>query len=380
MSRQRALDAINGRMSDRIPQYDSPDNILLAQKIVSYDIWKDPERTMLDLLKYYDIDMMHFIPNRTAEWNFPLVRYYNDAEYIENSDTLPYLNVYKNPADKPYRSMYDNLQMQCSASFWGLSPTLAMKKYCFDSPEDVLEFNPLEHDTFSFDERKDFFRRYYKQKQDLLGDSGLFIGWYYHTLFMWPVEIFGWENFMLAAMSDPERFAEILDQFFELTKRDVLAMAQVPDLPLIGCHDDLCNANGPMFNPGWYREFIYDRYSELTHALRDAGKKSLFVCDGNVVPVLDDLVTVGFDGIGIDGHSDLEAVIKVFTGKIITGGLRASVVSNGTPEEIESMVKKTAALVKDEPGYFFKSSGMSGRTSLQNIDHYQKCIQLYGQR
>jgi hypothetical protein len=367
-------------MSDRIPQWDFPDNVLLAQKIAPYDIWEDTERTAVDLFKHFDVDMTHYIPGGIAEWNFPLVRYYNDADYIENDDTRPYLRAYKKKAVKPYRSMYDMMGMSCSASFWGMAPTMAMKGYCFDSPEEVLEFNPLEKDPFTLEERTAFFQNYYKQKQDLFGDSCLFMGWYYHTLFMWPVEIFGWENFMLAAMTDPDRFKEILDQFYEISKRDLTAMAAVESLPLIGCHDDLCNANGPMFSPNWYREFIYDRYSELTSILHTAGKKALFVCDGNVIPLLDDVTATGFDGISIDGHSDLKTVVKKCSQKIIVGGMKPAVVSGGTLEQIEQMVKETVDAVRDEPGYFFQCPGMNGKTPIKNVEYYQYCIRKYGQR
>jgi hypothetical protein len=380
MSKQRALNAINGIMSDRIPQWDFPDNVLLAKKILPYDIWENTERTSVDLFKHYDIDMTHYIPGGIAEWNFPLVRYYNDADYIQNEDTLPYIKAYKKETAKPYRSMYDNLHMHCSASFWGMAPTMAMDKYCFESPEDVLNFNPQEKDSFTLEERIVFFKDYYRQKQDLFGDHCLFMGWYYHTLFMWPVEIFGWENFMLAALTDPERFKEILDQFYEISKRDLTAMSTVEGLPLIGCHDDLCNANGPMFSPDWYREFIYDRYSELTSILHRNGKKALFVCDGNTTPVLGDIAATGFDGISSDGNTDLGDIKKFFSGKIITGGMKPAVVSGGTPAQIEQMVKETVAIIKDEPGYFFQCPGMNGKTPLENVDHYQQCIRKYGRR
>ncbi len=367
-------------MGDRIPQWDFPDNVLLAKEIAAYDIWEDTERTAVDLYRHFDIDMTHYIPGGIAEWNFPLVRYYNEADYIENDDTKPYLKAYKKETVKPYRSMYDTLDMHCSASFWGMAPTMAMKGYRFNSPEEVLAFNPLEKDHFTLAERTAFFQSYYKEKQELFGDSCLFMGWYYHTLFMWPVEIFGWENFMLAALTDPERFKEILDQFYAISKRDLTAMSAVEGLPLIGCHDDLCNANGPMFSPDWYREFIYDRYGELTSILHAAGKKALFVCDGNVVPLLDDVAATGFDGISVDGNSDLRAITGRFSGKIIVGGMNPAVLSGGTFDQIEHMVKKTVAAVKEEPGYFFQCPGMNGKTPLKNVEHYQRCIRKYGQR
>ena len=380
MSKKRALDAINGIMSDRIPQWDFPDNVLLAEKVVPYDIWENTERTSIDLLKHFDIDMTHCITGGIAEWNFPLVRYFADAEYVENDDCTPYLRAYKKETQRPYQSMYDKLQMTCSASFWGMAPTMAMNGYAVDSSEDVLQFNPMEHDTFTLEERTSFFQNYYKEKQSLLGDDCLMMGWYYHTLFMWPVEIFGWENFMVASMTDEKRFQEILDQFFELSKRDFTALAAVDNLPLIGCHDDLCNSNGPMFSPVWYREHIYDRYSEITNILHRAGKKALFVCDGNVVPLLDDVAITGFDGIAIDGHADLKSTVEKFSGKIITGGMQPAIVSNGTLDQIEQLVKDTVEIVKDEPGYFFQSVGMIGKTPIKNVEHYQDCIKKYGKR
>lgn len=380
MSKQRALDAINGIMSDRIPQWDFPDNVLLAEKTVTYDIWEDTEKTSVDLIKHCDIDMTHYIPGGIAEWNFPLVRYYADADYVENEDTRPYLRTYKKETPRPYRSMYDALGMSSSASFWGMAPTMAMKKYMFDSPEEALEFNPKEHDTATLEERIEFFRSYYREKQALLGDDCLFIGWYYHTLFMWPVELFGWENFMIAAMMDPERFQEILDQFYELSKRDLSAIAAVDDLPLIGCHDDLCSATGPMFPPEWYRTYIYDRYSELNTIIHNAGKKTIFVCDGNVEPLLSDVAATGFDGIAVDGQTDLEPVVKTFSGKIIVGGMKPAILSGGTFDQIENMVRETVEIIKDEPGYFFQCPGMNGKTPIESVDHYQQCIRKYGAR
>jgi uroporphyrinogen-III decarboxylase len=257
---------------------------------------------------------------------------------------------------------------------------MAMKGYMFDSPEAALEFNPLEHDTATLEERTTFFRNYYREKQKLLGDNCLMIGWYYHTLFMWPVEIFGWGNFMVAAMMDPDRFQEILDQFFELSKRDFSAIAAADEIPLIGCHDDLCSANGPMFPPDWYRTYIYDRYHEVNRLIHDAGKKTMFVCDGNVGPLLNDLSAIGFDGIAVDGQTDLNPVVKAFSGKIIVGGMKPATITGGTLDQIETMVKTTVDMVKDEPGYFFQCPGMNGRTPLKNVEHYQYCIRKYGQR
>ena len=382
MSKSRAQEAIAGRESDRIPQWDFPDSPELARNLFSYDIWADTRRTAVDLWKHFDIDLAHYLPGGAAEWNFPLVRYYNEAEYLEDEHASDYRRAYSSPPQDGgiYRSMYDELGRKSSANYWGMAPTMSMKDYGFSNPEEVLSFNPLDRDHATFDGRKEFFRGYYGEMQSLLGEDCLMMGWYYNTLFMWPVEIFGWENFMIAAMTDPERFNEILLQFLDITKRDIRAMCTVNDLPLIACHDDLSSAMGPMFEPAWYDRYIFPHYKEIFKIIHDAGKKALFVSDGNINVLLDSLLSTGADGIAIDKNTDLRTVTDKFTGKIICGGMDPALISNGTRGEIEGMVKSTVETVSRENGYFFQCPGMNGRTPVGNIEFYQECLRKYGRR
>ena len=382
MSKHRALEAIAGRYADRIPQWDFPDSPVLARKLLGYDIWQDTRRTAADLWRHFDIDLAHYLPGGIAEWNFPLVRYYGEAEYLEDESLADYRRAYCRPLPEAatYRSMYDELKRKSSASYWGLAPTMAMKEYGFSSPEDVLAFNPRDHERATFDERKAFFKKYYGEMQSLFGQSCLMMGWYYHTLFMWPVEIFGWENFMLAAMTDTERFNEILSQFLEITKRDIRAMCAVEELPLIACHDDLASAQGPMFDPAWYERYIFPRYREVFDIIHEAGKKVLFVSDGNIEVLLPRLAAMGADGIAIDKNTSLSAAVDSFSGKIICGGMDPAVISQGGEAEIEALVRQTVAVVKAQPGYFFQCPGMTGQTPIRNIERYQELIRKYGTR
>ena len=383
MSKQRAIDALNGVMSDKIAQSSPIDSVALAEQVLDYDIWEDPERSLVDLHKYVDIDLATAFGG-IAEWNFPLVRYYADVEFIQDDGCEAYREAYHSGTgtvvERPYQSMEDELGRKVNGAYWGISPTLTYAEPLFTSPEEVLLFNPLEHDRHSLEERTEFFRSFYKREMELAGDSALVYGWYYNTLFMWPVEIFGWENFMMASMMDPERFSEILRQFLQITKRDMQAMCAVDDLLAIGCHDDLCSAKGPMFSPDWYDENIFPAYQEIFDIIHDAGKKIIYTIDGNVIPLLDRIYDAGVDGIAVDSNSDLATVVEKFTGKIIVGGLDPAVISQGGPEDIEKQVVETVQIVKNEPGFFFQNTGMTGYTSAENILYYQQCLDKYGVR
>jgi hypothetical protein len=380
MSRQRARDAIAGVMTDRIPQWDLPDHPDIARQLLDYDIWEDTERTAVDLWKHFDIDLIHCVLGGIAEWNFPLVRYYGEADYVDHPSVAPYRRAYPKPSHKPYTSMYDELGMTSSASYLGLAPTMAIQHRLFSDPDEVLDFHPLEHDHATRAERAAFFKTHYADKQARVGASGQYVGWYYHTLFMWPVEVFNWENFMVAAMTDPARFDEILRDFFELTKRDIAAMCEVGDLPAICCHDDLCSANGPMFSPDWYRTHIYPAYEEIFDLIHRAGKKVIYVCDGNLMPILDDLHATGMDGVAVDGCCDLATIKKRFSGKIMVGGMPASTLAMGSTDDIARMVAATADLMRDEPGYFFQCVAMNGSTPPDNVLAYQRAVAEFGAR
>ncbi|VGO18199.1 uroporphyrinogen decarboxylase family protein [Pontiella sulfatireligans] len=382
MSRERARAALNGEMTDRIPQWDVPDCPALAEQLFDYNVQAEPHRACIGMLKHFDVDAtISSIPGDCAEWNFPLVRYYEDATFTDDPENERYKSLPRAPSPRPYNSMYDALGMKAHGAFWGFSPTLTMQNHPCSSPEEVLEFQPLDHFTQSQTERAAFFKNHYAEKQTLLGDSTMVMGWYYHTLFMWPVELFGWENFMMAAMDDPKRFEEMLLQFLEVSKRDFSAMCESPDIELIGCHDDLCSANGPMFPPEWYDQYIFPHYNEVLDIIHSAGKKAFFCCDGNLMPLLDRIRATDFDGIACDGNNDLETVLDVFSGKTIFACMQnPNIINFGSPDEIRDMVRETAKLAKREPGYFFSAGTMTGKTPPENILIYQEAVRKFGAR
>jgi hypothetical protein len=380
MSKARAQAALDGVLADRIPQMFPLDSPGAAERVLDFDIWADPERAHVGLAKHFELDMVPSFMSY-AEWNFPLVRYYADAKYLDDPSCDRYREVYRSAPDpRPYRSMEDTLRRPFGGAWWGISPTLFYEKTGFDSPEEALAFNPLEHDPGTPEERARFFTEFYEREAALAGDDSLVVGWYYNTLFMWPVEIFGWENFMLAAMLDEERFDEILDQFLEITLRDVTAMCASDRIPAICCHDDLCSAAGPMFSPAWYEEHIFPRYAKVFDVIRGAGKKILYVCDGNLVPLLAPIAATGVDGVMIDHNSDLATVMEAFSGKVVVGGLDPNVVSSGSKADIEKQVRAVVDIVRGEPGYFFQNTGQTGQAPTENILHYQQCLREFGAR
>lgn len=381
MSKQRAIAAINGEFSDRMPIWDWPDCPRLAEHLFNYPIWENPYRTALDLWTHFDIDFSVNIPGDFAEWNFPLLRVNGNAEIIDSKECEPYKKVFKPAEIKGYKSLYDITGMKSRAGYWGTAPTLANFKFAANSPEEVLAFNPTELDTATLEERVNFMKKVYKKRQGDIGEASLYSGWYYCTLFMWYVELFGYENFMVAAMTDPDRFKEITKQFLEITKRDIEAMCQVEELPIIGLHDDICDVNGPFFPPEWFRENIFPHYQELFDIVHSYNKKVFFVSDGNLSTLIDDIRKFDIDGMACDHNNDLKTVLEAFPNKIVFGGaIDPTVVANGTFDDIERMIKDNIKLAKHEPGYFFSSAAVNDSVPIERGLFFYETYQKYAKR
>lgn len=210
------------------------------------------------------------------------------------------------------------------------------------------------------------------RKMRLLGRVGLYYYMLYTTLFMWAVEVLGWEVFLLAAAMDPEGFdAKFFQVVLPKTKRLLEELAQV-DSPFVFCHDDLADARGPVFAPGWYERYIFPRYEELWRPLRERGKKVIFVADGNMGPLLEDLKAAGADGVMLENPAtDFEAILERFHDRIVIGGAETGVLAHGQPEEVYRHVLELHERTRGLPGFVLSApGGLHGQIPLANLEAY----------
>jgi uroporphyrinogen-III decarboxylase len=192
---------------------------------------------------------------------------------------------------------------------------------------------------------------------------------------------FGFENFLLAAMTDPDRFDQILDQFTEISIANLTEWVK-DDCPICVCHDDLAIGQGLVFPPDWYRKHIFPRYERIFEPIKNAGKKLVFVSDGNYMDLIDDLLALGADGLLVDCFMDLQTVLKKCgPGRIVIGNIDTRILTNGTRQQILTEVKRCAEMGKAHPGYFFRAAGdLPHNIPLENMRTYFGAKQEFCQR
>ena len=234
----------------------------------------------------------------------------------------------------------------------------------FSSREAMLAFSPLAQGDFTgwdvvvdsdggdFRSVDVIYERYRQHFPASWGDrapvgSDANVG-FYNTLFMWPLLVFGYQNFLEACL-EPE-FDRIMDEFAEINRRVFTAFARLPANFVI-CHDDIVTTKGPICSPRWMRTHIFPRYEEFWSILRAAGKQVIFMVDGCVDAFVDDVMACGARGIISEPFTDYKAIARRYDNPFLAGEGDCRVLMRNNPDEISAMVDRMVETAQMSGGY-----------------------------
>jgi len=335
LNKQRALKAFNLEPTDHIPMWEHFSCPDAEHAITGIDPWEHPKlaRERLHAMTYMDVG---YIPG--------------------DDDPIPRL------ADESSFSDADGRR----SVRWGTGTTWHWDwGHTCKTIDDLLSYQPLDHlDLRCADvvENRDYsvsvedmaaeLQRSIDYGRQLNGDLVFSPGGFYNTLFMWPLLTFGWENFLELGAAYKDECKRLLRDFAHLSRK-ILTAWSMTDIEVMLCHDDICFQGGPVFSPAWLREMVYPYYEEFWGTLKSAGKKVIFVCDGNVDEVADDVLACGADGISSEPYTNWREIARKHPNAIIAGQGDNRVLASGDTQAVVAMVKEMTDLGRDMPGYFY---------------------------
>ena len=219
----------------------------------------------------------------------------------------------------------------------------------------------------------------YKEMIQKLKERAEPYGFYYTTLFMWPVMVFGWELFLVTAISQEDRFDKLLDRFFQLSVKRTTALART-SMNVVILHDDITGNNGPFLAPEWYERHIFPRYPDIFKPLLQAGKKEIFCSDGKLDVFLERLIELGVDGFMPETPAtNLDKLLEIGKDKVIIGGIDTGILTRGSPEEVLVHTREVLHKTLDLPGFFISSAGgLYGNIPLENLRAYFQARSEFG--
>jgi len=227
----------------------------------------------------------------------------------------------------------------------------------FHDTEEVFALDPWEtYGERDHAELVNSFNEHYRQQCELYPDTVNTTG-IYVTLMSGMIQILGWEMLLTAAGTDPERFGELMTRYASWIQQyyDALADSRAD---VVYCHDDIVWTEGPFIHPDWYRTYIFPNLEKLWAPLRQAGKKIMFVCDGNYTQFAEDIAACGNHGFWFEIFTDLNYMTEKFgRSHFLIGNADTRILTFGTKQEIQAEVERCMSAGKKCPGYFMCVSG-----------------------
>jgi len=179
-----------------------------------------------------------------------------------------------------------------------------------------------------------------------LGDVFLFPGLPNQGLTYLYDEI-GLESFSYFLCDCPDIISELLEM---QTNFAIKFAEHLPDdndwvAGMLG--DDIAFKSGPLFSPAWLEEHFFPRLARVIAAYHQKNIKIMFHSDGNLNPILDNLVEAGIDGLNpieIMAGMDVGEIHRRYPHLFMTGGIDISeLLPFGKPAAIRDAVKKAIA-------------------------------------
>ncbi len=175
----------------------------------------------------------------------------------------------------------------------------------------------------------------------------------------------GMQTFLLNLVDAPDFAAALLRQITDLCKTHLAHfLGEVGEfLDLIILADDLGTQNSLLISPRIYRSLLKPLHAELFALVRQRSRARIFFhSDGDVFPLLDDLVEIGVQVLNpiqttAGRMANLEELKRRYGGRLIFCGAvdTQRVLPFGTPDDVRAEVKRVVEILGSGGGYLLAS-------------------------
>jgi hypothetical protein len=198
----------------------------------------------------------------------------------------------------------------------------------------------------------------YLRKKAAIGDIALFLEIDTTEGFHPFYELLGIEMLSYLIIDYPGLIGDYLDLCVQRSLQRIAALRICNKLPGVFYGVDLAYKSGPMFSPKFLRKQVFPRMEIVIDAYHRRGIPVLYHSDGNLWPILDDLVALGIDGLNpIEtlAGMDLSKLREHYPELIFVGGIDCSqLLPFASPSEVANTVRR--AIQAAGPRYIVGSS------------------------
>lgn len=190
------------------------------------------------------------------------------------------------------------------------------------------------------------------------GKRALFI--YVRDVWSYPRDLMGYMELCVACIEQPDLVKAIVDKGLEHSIQ-IAELASNHGAEFVFTGDDIADNRTTLVSPKMWEEIFAPKFKQLSQAFHSFGLFHWKHSDGNIMPVLESLISAGIDGIDpIDplGNMDLRKIKKNYGRRVaIKGNVDCvNTLVNGTPEAVIDEVKNCILNAGQGGGYICSSS------------------------
>jgi uroporphyrinogen decarboxylase len=189
----------------------------------------------------------------------------------------------------------------------------------------------------------------------------------------------GWDQFSYALYDDPYLIETLFDIYSGWYARAVRHICKL-GFDFIWAGDDIAFRSGPMISPRVFREIFMPSYRRVAESISIPW---IFHTDGNFLPVLDDLLSLGMNALHpLEPDAvDIEEVKDLVSGRVsLVGNIEINMLSLATPEEVESLTRETIYKAAIDGRFILSSSNSITRAcKVENVLAMVNACHRYGE-
>ena len=350
-STERVITAIEFRQPDRLPRWDNLD--IFGDFVPRWQAWKGFSKD-IEPVDFYEID----ISVSAAE----------EGPFFSQEGVIS--------QDGDYEIYRDS---------WGRTVRQNPSRAYFMNTIETLLSDPAELDHLEFEDPSDD-RRYeeYVERIEAERRAGRLAfskigGIYCRSQFMRR------EDLLLTDMVTDEGFCHVLfNKVAEHLTQVALEELRRTDSWETGIwvYDDSANNRAPMFSPAMWEKYLLPLYKRMIDTLRTQGCKHVFFhSDGNIGPMIDNLLAAGFDGFNpLEPRCGLDLVkIRKRYGKkvVFFGGVcNTEILPRGDKNEIEAHLRPLIELGR-KGGLVIGMASIGNDIAPETYDYYINLLDKY---
>lgn len=218
--------------------------------------------------------------------------------------------------------------------------------------DDLARWTPPDPDApYRFEALRDVVARY-KGKRAIL--------FHHRVAFMYSAFLVGLDRLLELFYEDPGFVHELFERVVTVNER-IIRNAIRAGAEVVSLGDDYASNQAPLFSPRMFREFVLPYLQRVVNAIHEEGALAVKHTDGNIWPILADIVNTGVDGLHplepVAGM-DLGEVKRAFGDRVcLIGNIDCGeLLCSGTTEEVETAVREAIRVAAPGGRYMLSSS------------------------